>query len=104
MASSLEEFTTAIFGFSMSSALRPSAFQLARRPGVLAARLRRVISGSGRGRFGFDRCFASFFGLLREQTPGEDRQHQQPNYNACEAQRCEQVPVEDRLLVGEEHV
>src|SRR5690606_34758771 len=40
MASSDDEFTTAIFGLSMSSALRPSAFQLARRLGELALRLR----------------------------------------------------------------
>ena len=32
----------AILGFSMSSLLRPSARQLARRPGELAARLRKV--------------------------------------------------------------
>src|SRR5690606_24055067 len=40
MASSDDEFTTAILGLSMSSALRPSAFQLARRLGELALRLR----------------------------------------------------------------
>lgn len=43
MASSDDEFTTAILGLSMSSALRPNAFQLARRLGELALRLRRVI-------------------------------------------------------------
>src|SRR5690606_19417559 len=58
IASSDDEFTTAILGLSMSSALRPNAFQLARRLGELALRLRRDIKEPFFELFGHNRADA----------------------------------------------
>src|SRR5665213_1024167 len=50
MASSEEEFTTAIFGLAMSASDSPSARQCERRMDELAARLRKVVMVSLRNR------------------------------------------------------